>query len=220
MARPSAPTATVPFSAALAQAPRLVVQQKRTMLENFTGLEARGRFAVYTADGAFTAGFAEHADGVGAFMGRFFLKARRPFVMGLYPAEHPDRPILLLDRPWTWWLSELTLSAAAGGRVLGRVRQRWGWFHKRLDLEGPDGRVLARFIGPVLRPWTLLLQVGPESNPREVGRVEKTWSGAFTEIFTDADNFLVTLPPGDATLRALVLAAAVLIDFIWFEHHD
>jgi hypothetical protein len=53
-----------------------------------------------------------------------------------------------------------------------------------------------------------------------VGRIEKKWSGAFTEIFTDADTFLVTLPQGDATLRALVLAAAVLVDFVWFEHRS
>ena len=63
----------------------------------------------------------------------------------------------------------------------------------------------------------MLIEVGPESNPREVGRIEKKWSGLLRESFTDADNFLVTLPDRDEALRTLVLAAAVLVDFLWFE---
>ncbi len=212
------PAATVPFATALSQAPLLVIHQKRSLLENFTGVEARGRFAVYTPDGAFTAGFAEHAEGLASFLGRWFLDSNRPFVMGLYPSEHPSQPLLILDRPWSWLFARLELREAGSGRVLGRVRQRWGWFRKRMDLEGPDGRPLARLVGPLLRPWTILIQVGPESNPREVGQIDNNGYGAVTEIFTDADTFLVTLPQGDATLRALVLAAAVLVDFVWFEH--
>lgn len=220
MRSPDLPAAAVPFATSLAQARRLVVRQRRSVLENFTGVEARGRYAVHTEQGVFTAGFAEHGEGAGALLGRWFLKSSRPFTMGLYPAEHPDRPLLILDRPWRWIFAELEVREAAGGRVLGRVRQRWGWFRKRLDLEAADGRPLARLTGPLLRPWTVLVEVGPPSNPREVGRIEKRWSGLLTEAFTDADTFLVTLPQADGTLRQLVLAAAVLVDFLWFEHRD
>ena len=106
---------------------------------------------------------------------------------------------------------------AATGRLLGVAQQRFSLLRKRLDLAGPTGRPLARLTGPLLRPWTVLVEQGPESNPREVGRIEKKWSGLLRETFTDADNFLVTLPAGDEPLRALVLAAAVLVDFLWFE---
>lgn len=210
----------VPFAAALAQAPRLVVKQKRNVLETFTGVEARGRFAVYTEQGGFTAGFAEHGEGAGAFLARWFLKASRPFTMGLYPAEHPNQPLLTLHRPWRWLFAELEVREAATGRALGRIRQRFSLLRKRLDVEGPDGRPLARLTGPILKPWTVLVEVGPESSPREVGRIEKKWGGFLKEAFTDADTFLVTLPAQDAQLRQLVLAAAVLVDFLWFEHHD
>jgi hypothetical protein len=211
--------ASVPFATSLAQAPRLVVKQRRNLLENFTGVEARGRYAVHTEQGAFTAGFAEHSEGAGAFLARWFLKANRPFTMGLYPSEHADRPLLVLQRPWRWFFAHLEVRRADGG-VLGRVQQRWGWFRKRLDVEAPDGRLLARLTGPLLRPWTVLVEVGPEGAAREVGRIEKKWSGLFREAFTDSDTFLVTLPSGDARLRQLVLAAAVLVDFLWFEHRE
>lgn len=207
----------ISFATALAKAPRLVVRQSRNLLETFTSFEQRNRYAVYAEDGAFVAGFAEHGEGAGAFLARWFLQSRRPFTMGLYPSEHPDRPLLLLVRPWRWWMSRLEVREAASGRLLGVAQQRFSIFRKRLDLEGPDGRPLARFTGPLLRPWTVLIEVGPESNPREVGRIEKKWSGLLREAFTDADNFLVTLPAGDEALRALVLAAAVLVDFLWFE---
>ncbi len=211
----------VPFAASLAQADRLVVRQKRNVLETFTGLEARGRFAVYTEQGGFTAGFAEHGEGAGAFLARWFLKANRPFTMGLYPSEHASQPLLILRRPWRWFFAHLELSEAATGRVIGRVQQRFAWFKKRLDVQSPDGRVIARLTGPLLKPWTIFVEVGPESNPREVGRIEKKWGGFLKEAFTDADTFLVTLPPPtDLQLRQLVLASAVLVDFLWFEHRD
>jgi len=213
-------SATVPFETALAESRRLVVKQQRNVLENFTGIEARGRYAVHTEQGAFTAGFSEHAEGAGSLAARWFLKANRPFTMSLYPAEHPDRPTLVLVRPWRWFFAHMEVREAAGGRVLGRIQQRWGWFRKRLDVEAPGGAVLARLTGPFFRPWTLLLETGPAGGGREGGRIEKKWSGLLRETFTDADNFLVTLPPGDATLRRLVLAAAVLVDFLWFEHRD
>lgn len=220
MRNPDELAATVPFAASLAQAPRLVIRQKRNLMETFTGLEARGRYAVFTEQGAFTAGFAEHGEGAGAFLARWFLKARRPFTMGLYPAEHATQPLLLLDRPWRWFFSELEVREAATGRVLGRIRQRFSFLRKRLDVEGPGGRLLARLTGPLLRPWTVLVETGPESSPREVGRIEKKWDGLLREAFTDADTFLVTLPPGEPHLRQLLLAAAVLVDFLWFEHRD
>jgi hypothetical protein len=213
-------TASSPFQTTLAQSPRLVVRQRTNVLEDFTGVEAQGRYQVLTESGAFVAGFAEHADGIGGFLGRWMLKARRPFTMGLYPAEHADRPLLLLERPWTWLLSQLEVREAGSGRVVGRVQQRWAWFRKRLDLQAADGRPLARLTGPILRPWTVLIETGPESNPREAGRIEKKWSGLLREAFTDADTFLVTLPQGDARLRQLVLAAAILVDFLWFEHRE
>lgn len=210
----------VAFADSLARAPRLLVRQRRNLLETFTGLEARGRYAVYTEQGAFTAGFAEHGEGAGAFLARWFLKASRPFTMGLYPAEHPNQPLLVLDRPWRWLFAHLEVREAATGQVVGRIQQRFSLLRKRLDVTAADGRPLARLTGPLLRPWTVLVEVGPASNPREVGRIEKRWGGLLREAFTDADTFLVTLPPGDPRLRQLLLAAAILVDFLWFEHRD
>jgi len=101
------------------------------------------------------------------------------------------------------------------GRPLGAIQQRFSILRRRLDVEAPGGRLLARITGPLLHPWTFVLTAG--ESDREVGRIEKRWSGGVSELFTDADTFLVTFGRTEGALRRLLLAAAVLVDFRWFE---
>jgi len=208
--------ATTPLASALASSPRLLLRQGRELVELFTSLESPNRYAIHAEDGALT-GLAEERRGeVGAFFARWFLQSRRPFTMDVSDATARSGPSLVLRRPWTWWLSRIEVEDGEG-RPVGTVRQRFTLLRRRLDLEAPGGRVLARVVGPLLRPWTFLVEAGPDGAGREVGRIEKRWSGLLREGFTDEDTFLVTLPPGDAPLRRLVLAAAILVDFNWFE---
>ena len=65
--------------------------------------------------------------------------------------------------------------------------------------------------------WTF-----PFENPQgdERASVQKKWSGFLTELFMDADNFLVDYK--DSTLleneRKLILAASVFTDLQYFEN--
>lgn len=212
---PRLPATEIPLSHALDAAPRLVVRQARDWTE-LLDLEAPNRYALLTEDGALAGMAAEYPGGAGAWIGRWWLRARRPFEMAVYGTEDRRLPALRFTRPWTWWLSELHV-ADADGRPLGTVRQRFTFFRRRLEIEAPDGRVLAGVEGPLLRPWTFVLKT---PTGRELGRIEKRWSGGLTELFTNADTYLVTLPAGDPRLRRLALAAAVLVDFLWFEQDD
>ncbi|BDG06710.1 phospholipid scramblase family protein [Anaeromyxobacter oryzae] len=215
MRSPPLPSAELPLAHVLDAAPRLVVRQARDWTE-LLDLEAPNRYALLTESGALAGMAAEYPGGAGAWIGRWWLRARRPFEIGVYGSEERRYPALRFRRPWTWWLSVLEVTDA-DGRPVGTVRQRFTWFRRRLDLEAPDGRVLARVVGPVWRPWTFLVEA---PSGREVGRIEKRWSGAVTELLTNADTYRVTMPPGEPRLRRLVLGAAVLADFLWFEEHD
>jgi uncharacterized protein YxjI len=211
-------TATTSLAGALAAAPRLVVRQRRELVEVFTSLESANRYAIFTEDGGLAGVARERRGTIGAFLSRWLLQSSRPFTIDVDEADSQGS-VLVLRRPWTWWLSRLEVSDA-DGRPLGIVRQRFTWLRRQLDLEAPGGRVLARLVGPVFRPWTFVVRAGLEGADREIGLVQKRWSGLLREGFTDADTFLVTLPPSDATLRRLVLAAAILVDFKWFEHRS
>ena len=126
-------------------------------------------------------------------------------------------PALVVRRPWTWFFSRVEV-ADGDARPLGTVRERFTPFRRSFDVEPPDGRLLARIVGPFFRPWTFLVRSAADT--RELGRIEKRWSGVLTEALTDADTYLVTLPLGDPALRRLTLGAAVLIDYRFFEGRD
>jgi uncharacterized protein YxjI len=194
------------------------VRQARHLSE-LVGLEQANRYAVHDLRGALAGLASERGEGAGDFLVRWMLRGSRPFRMEIFDAEAPERTSLRLVRPWRWFLARLEVSDGEG-RPIGVVRQRFSWLRRRLDLEGPGGRTLARLVGPLLHPWTFRVLTGPAGAEREVGRIEKRWSGVLTEAFTSADTFLVTLPPGDLDLRRLVLAASILIDFRWFERTD
>jgi uncharacterized protein YxjI len=207
------PTTTTTLSAALDEAPRLVVRQARDWVE-LIAWEVPNRYALLTERGALAGWALERAGGGGATLLRWMLKANRPFRMEVVPADGAREAVLHVDRPFTWFLARLTLLGGEG-RPLGTVRQRLSLLRKRFDVEAPDGRLLARVTGPLLHPWTFVFSA--PNDDRELGRIEKRWSGAANELFTDADTFLVTFGRADPTLRRLMLAAAVLIDFRYFE---
>jgi hypothetical protein len=223
MIEPSNPTAfrtpsqTVPLAQALDGEPRLVLRQRREWLELFTDFEQANKYVILTEGGALAGWAMEKPGGFGRFLARSFLKAMRPFELMVFPAEGPGaQPELSVRRPWTWFFAHLHVWDR-DGRPIGQIRQRWAWVRRRLDLELPDGRVIARITGPLLHPWTFISERGPEGSARENGRIEKKWGGLLREGLTDADTFLVTFGEQDPTFRRLLLAAAVLVDFRWFE---
>ena len=56
---------------------------------------------------------------------------------------------------------------------------------------------------------------------QQIGKITKQWSGALTEIFTDADNFGITFPMDlDVKVKATLLGAVFLIDFMYFEQQQ
>jgi hypothetical protein len=207
--------ANAPLDEVLDQARRLVVRQARDWAELVVDVEAPSRFMLLTEDGR-VAGLAVERDGGSEAIFRWFLGARRPFVVGIFSPT--DRsPSLVVRRPWTWLFSRVEVEDGAG-RPLGTVRERFTPFRRTFDVEAPDGRLLARIVGPFFRPWTFLIRSA--AGTRELGRIEKRWAGLLTEALTDADTFLVTLPLSDPALRRLTVGAAVLIDYRFFEGRD
>lgn len=220
MSVPWPPAGSVPLARALDEERRLFVRQRKEWLEVFTGFEQANKYALVTEGGALAGWALEKPGGFGRFLARSLLKNMRPFELMVFPAEGPSAPAeLSVRRPFTWYFARLYVWDR-DGQPIGQVRQRWSWIRRRLDLETPDGRTVARIVGPLLHPWTFIAQRGPEGASREAGRVEKKWGGLLKEAFTDADTYLVTFGDPDRTFRRLFLAAALLIDSRWFEGSD
>lgn len=207
----SAPMTNLPV---LAQASALVIHQQKEMLEIFTDFETKNRYVVQLPDGQPALYAGETGGGAWDFITRTVLKSRRPFTMRL--VDVAGNVAFQLERPWTWFFSEIEVRDGQGQRV-GMIDQRFAFFARRFVVLDPTGRELAQIHGPFFRPWTFRVLQGGQ----EVGRITKKWSGLLREAFTDADTFGVALGPSmDPRLRALVLAATFLIDFLYFEDRD
>jgi uncharacterized protein YxjI len=190
----------------------LRVQQKKEWGEILTGIEGRNKYQVVGDNGEPLYFAGEVEGGFGVFVLRMFLKASRPFTIEL---KSPSGVTALrVRRPWRFWLSHADIEDGEG-RLLGSVQQRFAFFARVYDVLGPTGEVLAQLRGPFFKPWTFIL----EEVGREVGRIQKRWSGFGKEMFTDADNFGVTFNDvHDSRLRALAVGATFLIDFVHFEN--
>jgi hypothetical protein len=98
---------------------------------------------------------------------------------------------------------------------LGRIRKRWSWVNRRYSVDSATRDEVLEIHGPWFRPWTFEIR----RDGGEIGVIRKRWSGALREIFTDADFFGIQLPRElDLGLKAVLLDAVFLLDFMHFEH--
>lgn len=189
----------------------LAVSQKREMVEIFTGFEGKNKYVVMGPDGRELYMAVEEN---GSLLARWFLKALRPFTIDLYTLD--QQRVLRVVRPFRFYFHEAQIQDA-DGRLLGRIQRRFAILRRKYDIFDGQGREILQLFGPLLRPWTFVIQ----DEQQEYGAIMKKWSGFLKEGFTDADNFGIQFP-ADWPLerKALLLGTVFLIDFVHFENKD
>ncbi|XP_068230569.1 phospholipid scramblase 1-like [Palaemon carinicauda] len=112
------------------------------------------------------------------------------------------------------------------GQLLGSMHQEWNFcmpMATNYTVKNASGDRVFKIVAPCC-PCSCGSDVVFEvMDPQGMakGSIRRTWKGCCTECFTDADNFCVTFDPSlDARYKALVLGAAFLIDFIYFERNE
>jgi len=197
---------------------KLSVRQRKRWLEILTSFDARNTYAVYDQDGQPVLNVEEQGKGFGNFLKRVFLGAFRPFTSHVEDLAG-QRQLLTLRRPFRFYFHRLEVRDV-DGNLLGAIQRRWTWFRRKYTVEGAEGQEVATLFGPLLRPWTFKILL-PGDAKQEVGLLQKKWSGLAKELFTEADNFWITLDGvQDAGLRALLFSATVLIDVVHFERKN
>ena len=67
-----------------------------------------------------------------------------------------------------------------------------------------------------LAPWTFCVN----RNGKEIGKIQKKFSGLLKELFTDSDNFGVYFPKEmSINEKCLIFASTFLIDMVYFENN-
>ncbi len=190
----------------------LLIVQRHELAELF-GYETRNKYSIETPNGEPLGFAAEQQKGFLGFLIRQFLGHWRKFEIHFFNA---DRSLAYRAvHPFRWFFQRLEVYDVTGG-YLGALQQRFAIFSKKLDVEDANGRVLMEVSSPLWRIWTFEFK---KNISRVVARIEKKWSGALSEMFTDKDRFRVTFvnPDLTETERTLLIAAGVFIDLQYFE---
>jgi uncharacterized protein YxjI len=116
--------------------------------------------------------------------------------------------------PFRWYFERLEVNDSTG-RYLGAIEKRFAIFTKRFDVQNERGLTVMEVASPIWRLWTFNFM----HHGRQIASVQKKWSGLYSEVLTDRDNFMVefTDPSLSQAERMLVMAASLYIDITYFE---
>jgi len=194
----------------------LFIRQRKEWAEILVDWETKNQYIVMDADRSELATIAEKAGGVADFMKRALFRSHRAFEIGIFGAD--GQLHCTLSRSFFFFFSDLEVRDGHGSLV-GRVTRRFGLLYRKYDLLDDTGQCFAEIKGPVWRIWTF-----PVRSTRGTGeaRIAKRWSGGLREIFSDADTFMVDFmqTAWTAAERRVLLAAAISIDFDFFENNS
>lgn len=118
--------------------------------------------------------------------------------------------VVQVKRGVSLWLSKVEV-LDGNGTYIGGFKQKFG-FRPRfsvLDKNEQEACILkGKFAG-----WDFKFLSGE----KELAHVSKKWAGMAKEMFTSADNYILTISeevPGDSNLKKLIIAAVMCIDMV------
>lgn len=162
-------------------------------------------------------GIAKEKVGVWFHILRLFVNKRFvPTKVFVYEGDDPEdegRLLFSIQRGFTFFRSKVDICDRQGNIL--------GWFKTKIFSLGgafsvfdPSGTVVAAVKGD-WKGWNFRFL---DSVGSEIGRISKKWSGLGKELFTSADNYILSLneEPGPAK-AVLLLAAALAVDTIYKE---
>ncbi|MFP5385987.1 MAG: phospholipid scramblase-related protein [Bacteriovoracia bacterium] len=201
------------FEMALKEKKLLHVQQ---VFEGFEllGFETRNKYQILDENKEPFLYAAEQSKGIGVALLRQFLGHWRPFTVQIF--DKNKGPLYKLDFPFRWFFKTLYVSDVSGRRI-GHLQQRFALFRKKFDVHDVYGQVVAKINSSFFRFWTFEFY----HQERKLGTIQKKWSGALGEFFTDKDNFVVSFADQDlsADTKALMLSTCIMVDIIYFENN-
>lgn len=77
------------------------------------------------------------------------------------------------------------------GLYIGRIQESPSILYRKLIIYDSHHKKLATVKAPRLKYWSFSIE-----GKQTMGRIEKKWSGVFSELFTDRDDFVITFAEG------------------------
>ncbi len=200
------------MSLQIMQYSKLIIQQRREFAELF-GFETRNKYEICDENKNVIGFCAEQNKGFFGFLLRQIFGHWRSFELHFFDYNRAE--FMKTNHPFRFFFQEFSV-LNSDNQLIGRIEQRFGIFKKKFDVYDARECLIFRMRSGFFSFWTF-----PFENilGQERACVQKKWSGFLTEMFLDADNFLIDYK--DSTLseseRKLILAASVFTDLQYFE---
>ena len=128
-----------------------------------------------------------------------------------------EQPLFSIHRPFTFLRSKI--------KITGPEAQAFGYFKSKLFSLGGGFHVFDagdQQVAEVKGDWKGWNFKFLTKDGREIGTVTKKWAGIGKELFTSADNYIISLtdvPDGNTAASTLLLAAGLAIDMVFKERN-
>uniref|UniRef100_A0A8C9DFV5 Phospholipid scramblase n=1 Tax=Prolemur simus TaxID=1328070 RepID=A0A8C9DFV5_PROSS len=142
--------------------------------------------------------------------------------------DNSGREVITVNRPLRcnscWcpcYLQELEIQAPPG-TIVGYVAQKWDPFLPKFTIQNANKEDILKIVGPCATCGCfgdVDFEVKTINEKLTIGKISKYWSGFVNDVFTNADNFGIHVPADlDVTVKAAMIGACFLFDFMFFEH--
>ncbi|XP_074860399.1 phospholipid scramblase 1-like [Carettochelys insculpta] len=221
---PPAPPNCPPGLEYLSQIDQILIHQQIELLEVLTSFETNNKYEIKNSLGQRVYFAAEEND----CCTRNCCGAARPFVIRI--VDNMGQEVITLQRPlrcssccFPCCLQELEVQAPPGTPV-GYIKQNWHPCLPKFTVQNEAKIDIFKILGPCVVCsccQDVNFEVKSMDESSLVGRISKQWSGLVREAFTDSDNFGIQFPQDlDVKMKAVMIGACFLIDFMFFEHSD
>lgn len=196
----------------LSQFNPIFVKQVHELAE-FFGFETRNKYQISDSSQKIIGYAAEQQKGFLNFLARQFLGHWRSFEVHFFTVDR--QPLLVGHHPFRWYFERIEVKDIQGQK-LGALQKRFSIFSKKFDVEDESGKVIMQVSSPIWRIWTFTFS----HRGRKLATISKKWSGLFSEVFTDKDNFMIDVTDSQVSenSRKILLVASVFVDLLYFEH--
>ncbi|XP_048460113.1 phospholipid scramblase 1-like [Rhincodon typus] len=120
-------------------------------------------------------------------------------------------------------LQEMEVKAPPG-EPIGYVVQTWDLCLPKFTIQNDKKEPVLKIIGPCCICNCcndIDFKVTNLDESETVGKISKQWTGLAREAFTDATNFGIQFPMDlDVKIKAVMLGACFLIDYVFFERNE
>ncbi|XP_039707584.1 phospholipid scramblase family member 5 [Pteropus medius] len=142
--------------------------------------------------------------------------------------DNSGQEVITVNRPLRcnscWcpcYLQELEIQAPPG-TIVGYVAQKWDPFVPKFAIQNANKEDILKIVGPCTTCGCfgdVDFEVKTINEKLTIGKISKYWSGFVNDVFTNADNFGIHIPADlDVTVKAALIGACFLLDFMFFEH--